>query len=240
MSDCITVHVGLDVHKESIEIATADASGGEVRHVGRVGRDLPALDAALARLRCPIGGLQVVYEAGPCGYAIYRHLTARGIACAVVAPSLTPRRPGERIKTDRRDALKLARLSRAGELRAIRVPEAEDEAIRDLLRARDDSVRTQRDARHRLKALLRRQDVRYTGKTAWTPAQNAGWPGCTCRHRPSRWCSRNTWTACTRPRCVSAAWIRRSTRCCRRGHAIRWSGNCRPCAGCSNCTSPCW
>lgn len=170
MSDCITVHVGLDVHKESIEIATADASGGEVRHVGRVGGDLPALDAALARLRCPTAGLQVMYEAGPCGYAIYRHLTARGIACAVVAPSLTPRRPGERIKTDRRDALKLARLSRAGELRAIRVPEAEDEAIRDLLRARDDSVRTQRDARHRLKALLLRQDVRYTGKTAWTPA----------------------------------------------------------------------
>ena len=92
MNDCITVHVELDVHKESIEIATADASGGEVRHVGRVGGDLPALDAALARLRCPTAGLQVVYEAGPCGYAIYRHLTARGIACAVVAPSLTPRR----------------------------------------------------------------------------------------------------------------------------------------------------
>lgn len=170
MSDCITMHVGLDVHKDSIEIATADVRGGEIRHVGRIGGDLPALDAALARLRCPVAGMQVVYEAGPCGYAIYRHLVARGIACAVVAPSLTPRRPGERIKTDRRDALKLARLSRAGELRAIRVPDSEDEAIRDLLRAREDTVRVQRNARHRLKALLLRQDVRYTGKTAWTPA----------------------------------------------------------------------
>jgi hypothetical protein len=80
MSDCITMHVGLDVHKDSIEIATADVRGGEVHHLGRVGGDLPALDAALARLRCPVAGMQVVYEAGPCGYAIYRHLVARGIA----------------------------------------------------------------------------------------------------------------------------------------------------------------
>ncbi|MGH7745497.1 MAG: IS110 family transposase [Candidatus Dormibacteria bacterium] len=170
MSDCITRHVGLDVHQDSIEIATAEVAGGEVRHVGRIGGDLPALDAALTRLRCPGSGMQVVYEAGPCGYAIYRHLVAQRIACAVVAPSLTPRRPGERIKTDRRDALKLARLSRAGELRWIRVPDAEDEALRDLLRAREDTIRAQRDARHRLKALLLRQDIRYTGKTAWTPA----------------------------------------------------------------------
>src|SRR5690348_14111310 len=75
--------------------------GGGVRHVDRFGEDLSALDAALARLRCPVAGMRVVYEAGPCGYAIYRHPAARGIACAVVAPSLTPRRPGERIKTDR-------------------------------------------------------------------------------------------------------------------------------------------
>lgn len=170
MNQCITKHVGLDVHKDSIEIATADAQGGEVRHVGRIGGDLQALDTALARLHCPVTGLQVVYEAGPCGYAIHRHLVVRGIACAVVAPSLTPKRPGERIKTDRRDALKLARLSRAGELRAIRVPDAEDEAIRDLLRAREDTIRVQRNARHRLKALLLRQDVRYAGKTAWTAA----------------------------------------------------------------------
>jgi transposase len=114
--------------------------------------------------------LVFVYEAGPCGYAIYRHLTQRGLTCQVVAPSMTPRRPGERVKTDRRDCLKLARLARAGELTIVHVPDAEDEAIRDLVRARSDAVRNQRDARHRLKALLLRHEIRYPGKASWTLA----------------------------------------------------------------------
>ena len=171
MSKTITVFVGLDVHKDSIEIATADGTGGgEARHVGRIGGDLASLDRAVRSLNQPARSLIFVYEAGPCGYAIYRHLTARGFACQVVAPSMTPRRPGERIKTDRRDCLKLARLARAGELTLVHVPDARDEAIRDLSRARGDAVRNQRDARHRLKALLLRQDIRYAGKTSWTPA----------------------------------------------------------------------
>jgi transposase len=111
--------------------------------------------------------LVFVYEAGPCGFGIHRWLKVQGHECWVVSPSLTPKKPGERIKTDTRDAVKLARLARAGELTAIYVPEAADEALRDLVRAREDAVAMQRQARHRLQALLLRNDIRYVGKSAW-------------------------------------------------------------------------
>jgi transposase len=114
--------------------------------------------------------LVFVYEAGPCGFGIYRTLTARGHHCWVVAPSNTPRRVRDRIKTDRRDSVKLAGLARAGELTPIYVPDLGDEAMRDLVRTREDAVAMQRQARHRLAALLLRNDLRYAGKTAWTAA----------------------------------------------------------------------
>lgn len=112
----------------------------------------------------------MVYEAGPCGFVIWRHLSVQGIDCAVVAPSSIPKRSGDRVKTDRRDAMRLARLSRAGDLTAVRVPGAGDEAVRDLVRAREDAVRECRNARHRLKALLLRNGIAYAGTTAWTAA----------------------------------------------------------------------
>jgi transposase len=167
MSKNITI-VGLDVHKDSIEIATADNFGQqEVRCYGRIGGDLASLDKAIRRLRSRGAELHFVYEAGPCGYKIYRHLTKRGFSCAVVAPSLVPKRSGVRIKTDRRDAETLARLYRAGELTSVFVPREEDEAMRDLCRAREDAVKAQRVARQQLTAFLLRHGLDYSGKSHW-------------------------------------------------------------------------
>lgn len=170
MNQFTTDYVGLDVHKESIDISVARAEDAEVRHFGKVAGDLNAVTRAMRRLTKDGRRLRIVYEAGPCGFVLQRRLSALGFECQVVAPSLVPKRSGERIKTDRRDSLKLARAARAGDLTAVRVPDAADEAVRDLTRAREDAVREQRNARHRLKALLLRNDIRYEGRGSWTAA----------------------------------------------------------------------
>jgi transposase len=169
MRDCNTV-VGLDVHKNSISIAIAETEGAmEVRHYGKIGGTMDALDRAIRRLQSNGSALRFVYEAGPCGYEIYRHLTAKGFSCKVIAPSKTPKKSGDRIKNDRRDAETLARLERAGELTAIHVPREEDEAMRDLTRAREDTVKASKTARYQLNAFLLRYGKRYPGKASWTP-----------------------------------------------------------------------
>jgi transposase len=158
----------MDVHKESIEVAIAD--GKEPRHYGRIGGDAHSVDRVIRKLRSAHRNLMVVYEAGPCGFWLYRRLKHRGIECMVVSPSMTPRNAADRVKTDRRDALKLARLARAGELEPIYVPDEGDEAMRDLVRAREDAVCMQRQAKQRLQALLLRHEIRYVGRSSWTAA----------------------------------------------------------------------
>jgi transposase len=161
------LHVGLDVHKDSIVVAYASSRGGDPVHVGAIGPRQCDIDALVHKLQSKGERLQFVYEAGPCGYWLYRYLTRKGLACRVVAPSLIPRKPGDRVKTDKRDALTLARLARSGDLTAVYVPQVADEAIRDLARAREDARRDLNDARFRLKALLLRHDIRYTGRANW-------------------------------------------------------------------------
>jgi transposase len=165
---------GLDVHKETITVAVADGRGGEARSVGTI-RNQPEAVARLVRKLGGPGRLVCCYEAGPCGYGLQRQLTALGATCQVVAPSLVPTRPGDRVKTDRRDALKLARLLRSGELTAVWVPEAAHEAVRDLSRARGDAREDLQRARQRLGKLLLRLGVHPpAGVRAWTK-RHAAW-----------------------------------------------------------------
>jgi transposase len=167
----ITLHLGLDVHKDSITIAIADPGPkGEIRLFGTITNDLHALEKVLSRIRKahPGAHLDVAYEAGPCGFGIARRLQQLRVPCVVAAPSLIPKQPGSPYKTDQRDARAIARLLRAGELTAVYVPEPTDEAIRDLCRARTDAVDDLRRCRLRLKSFLLRHGYRYQGKANWS------------------------------------------------------------------------
>jgi transposase len=161
-------YVGLDVHKDTIAIALAEADKrGEVREHGKIANTPSALKALTTKLARGGHELRFCYEAGPCGYGIQRQLSADGHGCVVVAPSLIPRKPGEWIKTDRRDAINLAKLHRAGELTPVWVPDPMHEAIRDLVRARLAAVRALRQARQQLSGFLLRHGHHYN-RTAWT------------------------------------------------------------------------
>ena len=161
-------YVGLDIHKDTIAVALAEAGKrSEVREYGKITNSPAAVTAMVAKLGRGRHELRFCYEAGPCGYGIHRHLSTTGHGCVVVAPSLIPRKPGDRIKTDRRDAINLAKLHRAGELTAVWVPDRAHEAIRDLVRARLAAVRSLRQARQQLSGFLLRHGHHYN-RPAWT------------------------------------------------------------------------
>ena len=162
-------NIGLDVHKNSISIGIAnDGRDGEVRYYGKIDNDMSQLDKVIRKLVSEGAVLRFVYEAGPCGYGIYRYLTNNNMDCVVIAPSKIPQQSGNRLKNDRRDCLSLARLHRAGELTPVYVPTPEDEALWDLVRARIDATRALRVAMQQLGAFLLRHDIVFPGKTKWT------------------------------------------------------------------------
>ncbi len=166
-------YVGLDVHKETIAVAVAEPGRAEPVYRGEIANRPKRVEKWLVKLSQAYAGglLAFCYEAGPCGYVLYRQILASGHDCQVVAPSRIPKAPGERLKTDRRDALKLARLLRSGDLKAVWVPDTDQEMMRDLSRARDDMKGQERKARQQLNAFVLRHGHHWPrGKSRWSQA----------------------------------------------------------------------
>lgn len=167
----IIKYVGLDVHKDSISIAIADEGrDGTVRFYGKIKNEFGQIDKVMRTLISQNSELHCAYEAGPCGYTLYRYLSSKGIDCVVIAPALIPRKKGNRIKNDRRDATDLATLHRSGELTVVYVPDQTDEAIRDLVRTRKDIQIALRKLKQQINAFLLRTGISYSGKTKWSKA----------------------------------------------------------------------
>ena len=170
-----TYYIGLDVHKESIAIAYAlGGSRKEATYHGSCGGSNLAAERALRtlakKLEVRFKDLKVCYEAGPTGFVLARRLRQLGLECVLMSPSKTERKPNEKIKTDKRDAKKIAKLFRNGDITEVRVPPALDEAVRDVCRARTDASDDLSRAKQRLNSFLLRNGIRYSGKARWTPA----------------------------------------------------------------------
>ena len=171
MAQSRTRFVGMDVQKETIAVASvAQEPGADVTYLGTIGPRQCDSDQRIRKMQSKAQHLIFIYEAGPCGSWLYRSLQKKDDDCWVVAPSLIPKKAGERVKTDRRDALQLARLARSGDLTPVYVPKGDDEAIRDLTRAREETISDRKEATFRLKACLLRQDMRDAGRANWGPA----------------------------------------------------------------------
>ncbi|MGQ0697298.1 MAG: IS110 family transposase [Panacagrimonas sp.] len=164
-----TVFVGLDVHKETI-VAAYSVGFGEVSSLGNVGVRDGDIDRLCTRMQSKASQVVFVYEAGPCGYGLQRYLSRKGFECRVCAPSLIAKKPGDRVKTDRRDAEKLVKALRGEDLSFVHVPDARDEAFRDLVRAWGGAKDDLKRAKQRLKSFLLVHGVRYTGTADWREA----------------------------------------------------------------------
>jgi len=167
-----TTVVGLDVHKETIVAAILPYGHKDVTEKVSIENHPKAIEKLVNRVTRQ-GPAEFVYEAGPCGYQVQRQIAGLGHHCAVIAPSLTPVRPGDRVKTDKRDAVNLARFYRSGDLTEVHVPTCEEEAARDLPRAREDVLKDRLRARHRLSKFLLRQGRVYRETTSWKTAHRA-------------------------------------------------------------------
>lgn len=166
--------VGLDAHAKQINVAVLPPGSCEVSEQWQISHEERSLRRLAKRLlKMNDGGVRAVYEAGPCGFALQRTLQALGVDCVVVAPSLIPVKPGERVKTDRRDARKLATLLQAGLLTEVHPPNEQEEALRDLMRAREDAKKDLLSARHRLSKMLLRHGLRFTETKNWTKKHRA-------------------------------------------------------------------
>lgn len=177
MNNDSIIFIGLDTHKSFIQVATLqEQRGAKPEHLGRIKSNKSALIKLAQQLQSkyPKATLHFIYEAGPCGYWTYRLLTSLGHCCYVIAPSLIPKKSGDRVKTDKRDAAKLAQLFKAEELTPIYVPEAEDEAIRDLSRARETAIKDLKDAKFQLKGFLLRNNIQATVNDNWSK-KNLRW-----------------------------------------------------------------
>ena len=229
----ITKHVGLDVHKETIAVAVAcDGEDREVRFHGTIANTPEAVRRLVSRLAGPWIALSLCYEAGPCGYGLHRQLTEMGHPCMVIAPSMMPRRPGDCVKTDRRDAMTLARLLRAGELEPVWVPDEGHEAMRDLVRARRGAKEDLIAARQSLLSFLLRHGRRYTvGRKRWTCAfwRWLGEQAFASPHQQLVFGEHLRRIEEAQARVLSARRGARPTRS-RAGASRRWSAPSRPCA----------
>lgn len=167
-------YIGIDAHKESNELASAFTGRANAELIGKVSADLNRTITAIRKFQKKHGlakeQIHICYEAGPTGFVLARRLIHLGYDCIVVAPSKIPEKPGDRVKTDRRDARKLARLHRSGELTAVHIPDMEDEVIRDVCRGRTDAVQELKRTKQQLSGFLLRNGYRYSGTTNWTEA----------------------------------------------------------------------
>jgi len=231
MGEYSEAFVAFDTAKVKHAVAIADGErGGEVRFLG----DVASLPATVERLVRKLAGryskLHFCYEAGPTGYGLYRQLRELGHDCVVVAPSLIPKKPGERVKTNRRDAVSLARLLRAGELTSVWVPDAVHEAVRDLVRAREAAAQDLRRKRQQLLSFLLRHGHIFDGRKHWTWRIGAGWRTRSSNIRRSR-SSFRTGSMRSRmpvPDCSASKsnWLRSR----RAGRWRRWSKPIKQCA----------